>query len=154
LSAIRETSTALNRVGIYAVGWTFLSDCDGQECPSYSTNLSAVHFVLQGAFMYGRPIQFLLALIVGFGGVLSGAWGQEVRLQGSGAAFPAQLYERWFEDLGKGSPKIAIAYQVTSSENGIKQLLANKVDFAGTDFAMSDAQIAAVKGGVVLVPLT
>ena len=77
-----------------------------------------------------------------------------VTLQGTGATFPAPLYEKWFTEYNKEHPNVQINYQALGSGAGIKQFQQHLVDFGASDAAMTDAEIASVKDGVVLLPMT
>ncbi len=77
-----------------------------------------------------------------------------ITLQGTGATFPAPLYERWFKEYNQMHPDVQINYQALGSGAGIKQFQQGLVDFGASDAAMTDAEIAAVKNGVVLLPMT
>lgn len=77
---------------------------------------------------------------------------QVVTLNGAGATFPAPLYERYAREIKKKYPNIQINYQGIGSGGGIRQTIAGTVDFGGTDAAMTDAEMAKVKQGVLLVP--
>jgi phosphate transport system substrate-binding protein len=77
-----------------------------------------------------------------------------VTLQGTGATFPAPLYQRWFSEYSKLHPEVRINYQPLGSGAGIKQFTEGLVDFGASDAAMTDADIAQVKDGVVLLPMT
>ncbi|MBV8772655.1 MAG: phosphate ABC transporter substrate-binding protein PstS [Deltaproteobacteria bacterium] len=77
-----------------------------------------------------------------------------VTLQGTGATFPAPLYERWFTEYNKEHPNVQINYQALGSGAGIKQFQRHLVDFGASDAAMTDAEMAPVKDGVVLLPMT
>src|SRR6516165_6319506 len=76
------------------------------------------------------------------------------QLQGAGATFPAPLYQRWIAEYTKSNPNVQINYQGVGSGAGIKQFTQNLVAFGASDAAMTDAEIAAVKQGVVLIPAT
>jgi phosphate transport system substrate-binding protein len=76
------------------------------------------------------------------------------QLQGAGATFPAPLYQRWIAEFSKANPGIQINYQGVGSGAGIKQFTDGLVTFGASDAAMTDAQIAKVKQGVVLIPAT
>ena len=83
------------------------------------------------------------------------AWaGEGVRLKGSGASFPFPLYGLWFKEYGKANPNIIIDYQAKGSGAGIKDFVNKTVDFAASDAAMTDEEIASVEGGVQLLPMT
>jgi phosphate transport system substrate-binding protein len=91
------------------------------------------------------------------GGRLDGnALGAEdaVTLQGTGATFPAPLYQKWFTEYNKDHPDVQINYQPLGSGAGIKQFQQHLVDFGASDAAMTDQEMAAVKDGVVLLPMT
>jgi phosphate transport system substrate-binding protein len=75
-------------------------------------------------------------------------------IQGSGATFPAPLYQRWFQEYNKVHPEVQINYQAIGSGAGIKQFQQGLTDFGASDAAMTDEQIAATKNGVQLIPMT
>jgi phosphate transport system substrate-binding protein len=78
----------------------------------------------------------------------------EVRLNGSGASFPFPIYSKWFKDFSKANEGVRVDYQAKGSGAGIQDFTNLVVDFAGSDAAMSDEEIAKVKNGVVLLPVT
>ncbi|WP_348757890.1 phosphate ABC transporter substrate-binding protein PstS [Candidatus Methylocalor cossyra] len=78
----------------------------------------------------------------------------ELALRGAGATFPAPLYKKWIEVYGKQNPRVAITYEAVGSGEGIRRFLAEQVDFAGSDAALSDEQIAQVARGVRMIPVT
>lgn len=78
----------------------------------------------------------------------------EVRLNGSGASFPFPIYSKWFKDFSKANENVRVDYQSKGSGAGIQDFTNEVVDFAGSDAAMSDEEIAKVKNGVVLLPMT
>lgn len=77
-----------------------------------------------------------------------------VQLSGAGATFPAPLYTQWFKDYDAAHPNVTIDYQGIGSGAGIKQFTAGTTDFGASDAAMTDEQIAAVPGGVLMLPMT
>ena len=77
-----------------------------------------------------------------------------VKLKGSGASFPFPLYGRWFKDYGKVNKAVQVDYQAKGSGAGIKDFVNKTVDFAASDAAMTDEEIASVDGGVQLLPMT
>ncbi|HLP90294.1 MAG TPA: phosphate ABC transporter substrate-binding protein PstS [Nostocaceae cyanobacterium] len=77
---------------------------------------------------------------------------QAQTLNGAGATFPAPLYERYAREVRKKHPELKINYQAIGSGGGIRQVIAGTVDFGGSDAAMTDADMAKVKNGVILVP--
>jgi phosphate transport system substrate-binding protein len=103
-------------------------------------------------------IALTLALIL----VLTGAghfWNRaiaagEVTVQGSGATFPAPLYQRWFVEYNKEHPDVQINYQAIGSGAGIKQFQQGLTNFGASDAAMTDQQMEETKDGAVLIPMT
>jgi len=81
-------------------------------------------------------------------------WAADITLQGTGATFPAPLYQRWFTEYNKMHPEVQINYQALGSGAGVKQFQEGLVNFGASDAAMTDEEIAAVKDGVVLLPMT
>uniref|UniRef100_B8HV05 Phosphate-binding protein n=1 Tax=Cyanothece sp. (strain PCC 7425 / ATCC 29141) TaxID=395961 RepID=B8HV05_CYAP4 len=77
-----------------------------------------------------------------------------VTLTGAGASFPAPLYQRWFSEYSKLNPNVQVSYQSVGSGAGVNQFTAGTVDFGASDVAMTDAEIAKVSKGVVLLPMT
>lgn len=80
--------------------------------------------------------------------------GVPIELHGAGATFPAPLYKKWIDTYGKTHPEVAIAYAAVGSGEGTTRFLDRTVDFGASDAALSDEQIARVKAGVTLVPVT
>jgi len=74
-------------------------------------------------------------------------------LQGAGASFPAPIYQHWFSDLA-ADKAIQVNYQSVGSGAGVRQLIANTVDFAASDTPVSSNDRQAIKHGVVEIPLT
>lgn len=78
----------------------------------------------------------------------------ETRLTGSGASFPFPLYSAWFKDFSSKSDGITVDYQSKGSGAGIQDYLNKVVDFAASDSAMKDEDIAKADGNAVLLPMT
>ncbi|WP_321532392.1 phosphate ABC transporter substrate-binding protein PstS [uncultured Desulfuromonas sp.] len=78
----------------------------------------------------------------------------EVKLQGSGASFPFPIYSKWFRDYSKSTDGVRVDYQAKGSGAGIRDYISQVVDFAGSDAAMNDSEIAKAKSGVILLPMT
>jgi phosphate transport system substrate-binding protein len=82
------------------------------------------------------------------------AGGKAVSLTGAGASFPAPLYQKWFSEYNKINPNVQVSYQSVGSGAGVEQFTQGTVDFGASDVAMKDEEIAKVKQGVVLLPMT
>ncbi len=78
----------------------------------------------------------------------------DLKLIGSGASFPAPLYQKWFKDYSKATDGVRVDYQSKGSGAGIRDFINGTVDFAASDAAMKDSEIAKVDRGVVLIPMT
>jgi phosphate transport system substrate-binding protein len=76
----------------------------------------------------------------------------DITLSGAGATFPQPLYERYIREMRKAHPDIKVNYQSIGSGGGVKQTISGTVDFGASDAAMTDAEMAKVKGGVLLIP--
>ena len=101
--------------------------------------------------------QFLLVqLVIAIAGIAWGTVAQagSLQLHGGGATFPAPLYQRWIDAFDKRNPDVKISYAGVGSGEGIRGFIAEELDFAGSDAALSDEQMAQVKRGVRLVPAT
>ncbi|MBS9431953.1 phosphate ABC transporter substrate-binding protein PstS [Photorhabdus hainanensis] len=78
-------------------------------------------------------------------------------LTGAGATFPAPVYAKWADSYQKETGN-KVNYQGIGSSGGVKQILANTVDFGASDAPLSDEKLTAdglfqfptVIGGVVL----
>jgi phosphate transport system substrate-binding protein len=80
--------------------------------------------------------------------------GDQVKLQGTGATFPAPLYNKWFKAYGLAHPGVEINYQATGSGAGVKAVKDKTVDFGASDAAMTPEEMKAVDVGVQLFPMT
>ncbi len=78
----------------------------------------------------------------------------ELKLNGSGASFPAPLYNKWFKDYSKQTDGVRVDYQSKGSGAGIRDFINETVDFAASDAAMKDKELAKVKKGTILLPMT
>ena len=77
-----------------------------------------------------------------------------LRLTGSGASFPFPIYSAWFKAFSSKAKTITVDYQGKGSGAGVQDFINRTVDFAASDAAMTDEQIAKVPGGVQLLPMT
>jgi phosphate transport system substrate-binding protein len=97
---------------------------------------------------------FLLTLAIGAASAIFANSAAAQQLSGAGASFPAPLYQRWAVEYNKLHPDVQVNYQSVGSGAGVKQFTQGTVDFAASDAAMSDEEIAKVKQGVVMIPAT
>jgi phosphate transport system substrate-binding protein len=78
----------------------------------------------------------------------------KITLHGGGASFPAPLYIKWFKDFNRANPDVQVNYNAFGSGAGKANLVAGRLDFAGSDIRMTTEQIAGVDRGVVQIPMT
>lgn len=95
-----------------------------------------------------------VALSIGLCASMAAPARADVRAIGSGASFPFPIYSAWFKDFSKQNDGVTIDYQAKGSGAGIQDFINRTVDFAASDAAMTDEEIAKVKGGAVLLPMT
>jgi len=67
-------------------------------------------------------------------------------LTGAGATFPAPFYQKAFFDYTAKYPQVTVNYQPVGSGAGIKQFIANTVDFGASDVPMAAADITSAGG--------
>ena len=79
------------------------------------------------------------------------AFGQTT-LNGAGATFPNPMYQKWFSEYHKAHPEIQFNYQSIGSGGGIRQVLAQTVDFGASDGPMTDQQLAEAKTKILHIP--
>jgi phosphate transport system substrate-binding protein len=79
------------------------------------------------------------------------AFGQTT-LNGAGATFPNPMYQKWFSEYHKAHPDIQFNYQSIGSGGGIRQVLAQTVDFGASDGPMTDQQLAEAKIKILHIP--
>jgi phosphate transport system substrate-binding protein len=72
-------------------------------------------------------------------------------LTGAGATFPGPIYTKWVDEYNKLTG-VQINYQSVGSGAGIKAFTDKTADFGASDVALTDAQVAAVSGGLYMVP--
>ncbi len=78
----------------------------------------------------------------------------DVTLTGSGSSFINPLMSKWVAAYQGTDSKTKINYQSVGSGAGIKAILDKTVDFAASDAALSDEQLAKAPGKILHVPLT
>ena len=72
------------------------------------------------------------------------------KLNAAGATFPAPLYNSWFQDFAKETGN-QVNYQAVGSGSGVRQYIAETVDFGASDGAVSDKK---QKIPMIHVPMT
>lgn len=70
---------------------------------------------------------------------------ESIMLTAAGATFPYPIYSKWFSEYNHIHSDIQVNYQSIGSGGGIRQVLAQTVDFGASDGPMTDEQLAEAK---------
>src|SRR5437667_7865096 len=92
----------------------------------------------------------ILGLSLAFG--LSATASAQMTINGAGATFPYPIYSKWFDEYAKVDPSVRFNYQSIGSGGGQKQIVAQTVDFGGSDGPMSDDNLAKAPGKILHIP--
>jgi phosphate transport system substrate-binding protein len=76
----------------------------------------------------------------------------QTTLNGAGATFPNPMYQKWFSEYHKVHPDVQFNYQSIGSGGGIRQVLAQTVDFGASDGPMTDEQLSQAKTKILHIP--
>jgi phosphate transport system substrate-binding protein len=76
----------------------------------------------------------------------------QTTLNGAGATFPYPMYSKWFSEYHKAHSDIQFNYQSIGSGGGIRQVLAQTVDFGASDGPMTDEQLSQAKVKIFHIP--
>ena len=76
----------------------------------------------------------------------------QTTINGAGATFPNPMYQKWFSEYHKLHPDIQFNYQSIGSGGGIRQVLAQTVDFGASDGPMTDEQLSEAKVKILHIP--
>ena len=74
------------------------------------------------------------------------------KINGAGATFPYPIYSKWFTEYQKTHKDVEFNYQSIGSGGGIKQVLAQTVDFGATDAPMTDEEMKSAKTPIRHIP--
>lgn len=80
--------------------------------------------------------------------------GAPISLRGAGSTFASLLYKKWIDTYRGTYPNVSITYDAVGSGEGIARFAAEMVDFAGSDLRLSNAEIAKIRNGAIMVPTT
>lgn len=94
---------------------------------------------------------FVLAACSKQSPVVSTAQGQLIN--GAGSSFDNPAFMLWKEAYAKINPEVQINYQSVGSGAGIKQLMAQTVDFGASDAPMTDEQLSKAPGKILHIPV-
>lgn len=74
------------------------------------------------------------------------------KINGAGATFPYPIYSKWFSEYQKTHKDVEFNYQSIGSGGGVKQVLAQTVDFGATDTPMTDEELKSAKKPIRHIP--
>lgn len=74
------------------------------------------------------------------------------KINGAGATFPYPIYSKWFSEYQKTNKDVEFNYQSIGSGGGIKQVLAQTVDFGASDAPMTDEELKSAKMPIRHIP--
>jgi len=104
--------------------------------------------------LFAKSTKSVLLITTLIGAMSASVAHADLKLNGSGASFPAPLYNKWFKDYSKKTDGVRVDYQSKGSGAGIRDFINETVDFAASDAAMKDSEIEKVGKGVILLPMT
>jgi len=70
----------------------------------------------------------------------------QMLMNGAGATFPYPLYSKWFSEYIKVDPSVRFNYQSIGSGGGIRQIIAQTVDFGASDSPIPDELLGQASG--------
>src|SRR5262249_11734801 len=108
----------------------------------------------KGGHCVSRFFAWMLVVALSLAAPSAAVSQDSVRLTGSGATFPFPLYSTWFKSFSSKQKGVTVDYQGKGTGAGIQDLTTRTVDFAASDAAMTDEDMAKVPGGVQLLPMT
>jgi phosphate transport system substrate-binding protein len=98
-----------------------------------------------------RQLKGLLAAVTLLMGMAAPAFAATL-INGAGATFPYPIYSKWFDLYHRAHPELQFNYQSIGSGGGIRQFLAQTVDFGASDSPMTDDQIKSAPGKALHIP--
>lgn len=79
--------------------------------------------------------------------------GAQTLINGAGSTFDFPVLSKWFELYSKVDADASFNYQSIGSGGGLRQFVAQTIDFGASDAPMSDAMIAKAPGKPVHIPI-
>ena len=76
----------------------------------------------------------------------------QTNINAAGATFPYPMYSKWFSEYHKQHGDVQINYQSIGSGGGIRQVLAQTVEFGASDGPMTDEQLGQAKVKILHIP--
>jgi phosphate transport system substrate-binding protein len=88
-----------------------------------------------------KSFSWAVCVVVGLGATAA----QAQKINAAGATFPGPIYQKWFGEYHTLHSDIEVNYQTVGSGAGVNQLTGGTVDFAASDFPLTDDQISKLK---------
>lgn len=102
--------------------------------------------------MKGRRAFVLSLLTAGCAGRCGEGEQARVSLNGAGASFPFPLYSKWIAEYRRLAPDVRLNYQSIGSGGGVRQMLAQTVDFGASDVPLQPDEQERTRGSLLHVP--
>ncbi len=99
-----------------------------------------------------KKIHRIFVLLTAVMALSAGQSFAETVLKGAGATFPYPLYSKWFRDYAQVDPVVAFTYDAIGSSGGVKQIMAQAVNFGASDRFLTDEELAAAPGKLLQIP--
>src|SRR5258708_27233412 len=80
---------------------------------------------------------------------VAGTTGCGVSVKGGGSTYAALLYDDWRQQIVRKYPQVNVSYKPVGSGEGIRQFLAGRLDFAGSDVLLTEEQRARAESGAL-----
>jgi len=110
-----------------------------------SSHLSRIYSrIFQGVFVIKNLILTLF--------ILTNVAIASTKINGAGATFPYPIYSKWFSEYKKIKNDIEFNYQSIGSGGGIKQIIAQTVNFGATDAPMTEDELKQANNNIVHIP--
>jgi phosphate transport system substrate-binding protein len=105
--------------------------------------------------MFGRRAVLLFGLLVLACSREAGSSENKrvLSLNGAGATFPFPLYSKWIAEYHRLYPSLRINYQSIGSGGGIRQIVAETVDFGATDAPIQGDEAKGARGPLMHLPM-
>jgi phosphate transport system substrate-binding protein len=95
--------------------------------------------------------RILTALAVGIL-ALTGARADTL-INGAGSTFDYPIFAKWFSAYHNVDPSVSFNYQAIGSGGGLRQILAQTIDFGASDAPLTDRNIAQAPGAILNLPV-
>ncbi len=84
--------------------------------------------------------------------ISTGSFAAELLINGAGATFPYPIYSKWFDTYSHQKGGVRFNYQSIGSGGGVKQIIAQTVDFGASDGPMKDEEMEKASGRILHIP--